>query len=400
MAKITISTEELNNEKVDADLHRLDVAERMAAHQRQVQASPSRGTGVFFRRAVVYMSLFGLVFSLVGWGCGEYFIYKADNSYGRVGRLKILAFNNNNPNASKYELRQFLERCQNLPGQQDNPFFQQSFLDLSERQMEKLFAEEFKKTRFWNTLWYLCIGFFVSLGIALAEPIVSRNKGLALKNAGLAIVLGILGAGLVSLFLDKLYNVLGGGGDSFTLIQIFARSVGWGILGLFLAIAPGILMWNWKKFLLGLAGGFIGGVLGGMLFDPIGMLTGSAMPARAVNIVGLGVGAAVATALLENMAKQGWLRVATGLIAGKQFILYRNPTVIGSSPKAEIYLFKDPEVKARHASINRIGGSFLLTALKGATLYLNGEIVNQKRLNSGDQIRVGNTVFIFESRNR
>ena len=149
---------------------------------------------------------------------------------------------------------------------------------------------------------------------------------------------------------------------------------------------------------LGLVGGAIGGLLGGILFDPICQLTGSDIPARCVNILGLGIGAAVATALLEEAAKQGWLKVATGVITGKQFILYRNPTVIGSSPKTEIYLFKDTTVAPRHAAINGIGGEFLLTALNGATVLLNGQPVKQQRLRNGDQIRVGNTIFLFGSR--
>ena len=106
----------------------------------------------------------------------------------------------------------------------------------------------------------------------------------------------------------------------------------------------------------------------------------------------------MATALLEEAAKQGWLKVATGVITGKQFILYRNPTVIGSSPKAEIYLFKDPTVMPRHAAINGVGGEFLLTALNNSTVFLNGKPVRQQRLQTGDQIRVGNTIFLFGAR--
>ena len=36
--------------------------------------------------------------------------------------------------------------------------------------------------------------------------------------------------------------------------------------------------------------------------------------------------------LIENVIKSGWFKVEEGVIAGKQFVLYRNPTYIGSSP--------------------------------------------------------------------
>jgi hypothetical protein len=211
-------------------------------------------------------------------------------------------------------------------------------------------------------------------------------------------LLGALGGFIVSLFINQIYNILGGGGgsDSITVKQVFARGVGWGILGAFVAIAPGIVMKSGKKFMLGIIGGAIGGIAGGILFDPISAIFGSVGFARFVNIVGLGVGAAVATVFLENIAKQGWLKVATGLIAGKQFILYRSPTVIGGSPKCEIYLFKDSQITAKHAAINNHNGEFIITSIEGAPIYVNNVLVKQQRLKTGDQVKIGNTIFIFE----
>lgn len=355
--KITISLDEVNSERVDAEIHRQDIAARMAAHQEQVEANTPiarRFNAGFFRKAVVYMAVFGLAASIVGWGLGEIFMCKHDSV--------IKSFVRN------YYYGQDLESLKS--------------------QLEWL-------GRWWQTV----VGMVIGLGLAMAEPIVGHNEKSAFVRGLVGAGLGALGGYICSLFINDIYHYLGGGGDNFSFQQVFARGVGWSILGAFLAIAPGVAMRNLKKFLLGLAGGAIGGLLGGILFDPICQLTGSGIPARCVNILGLGVGAAVATALLEEVAKQGWLKVATGVITGKQFILYRNPTVIGSSPKTEIYLFKDPTVAPRHAAINGIGGEFLLTALNGATVLLNGQPVKQQRLRNGDQIRVGNTIFLFGSRN-
>ena len=106
----------------------------------------------------------------------------------------------------------------------------------------------------------------------------------------------------------------------------------------------------------------------------------------------------MATTFLENIAKQGWLKVASGLIAGKQFILYRNPTVIGSSPKSEIYLFKDPQIMGKHAAINNHDGDFILTAIDNSMVLVNDQPIQQQKLSSGDRIKIGNTVFIFEAK--
>lgn len=407
--KISISLDEVNSAQVDAEIRRQDIAARMAAHQEQVEAStpPSRRFNAdFFRKAVVYMAVFGLVASIVGWGVGEIVHYKeTHHPWKQLCQTMELyqAFKEKNPYASDQAWLNVLDNLHDAGDKElrDNPYLQRSFWTQSKWKIEKELERakglesEYKWLDIW---WFVLIGLLIGFGLAIAEPIVGHNLESAAVRAIIGAVLGALGGFICSLFINQVYNYLQGDTHGFTFRQVFARGVGWSILGVFLAIAPGIAMRNWKKFLLGLAGGAIGGLLGGLLFDPICQLTNSAIPARFVNILGLGVGAAVATALLEEAAKQGWLKVATGVITGKQFILYRNPTVIGSSPKAEIYLFKDPTVAPKHAAINGIGGEFLLTALNNATVLLNGRPVRQQRLRNGDQIRVGNTIFLFGAR--
>lgn len=351
--KITISLDDVNSARVDAEIRRQEIATRMAAHQSRIEetAGNSRSTNSseFFRRSIVYMAIFGLIASLVGWGLGEIAMHESGEAISRY-----------------------------LASQS---------------------SDAFDSCKAWNQLWYFLVALCVSVGLAIAEPFVSNNKRASVFNGVIGALLGCLGGFVVSLFVNDVYHFFGGAKETSGFIQqMFARGIGWSVLGLFVAIAPGIMMRNWKKFGLGLIGGAIGGLLGGVLFDIICALTGSDVPARCFNVVGLGLGAALATTFLEDLAKQGWLRVATGVITGKQFILYRNPTIIGSSPKCEIYLFKDPTVAAKHAAINGIGGQFLVTALGGATVLLNGRPVRQQTLKSGDTLKVGNTVFLFEAR--
>lgn len=400
---ISISLDEVNSERVDMEIRRQDIAARMAAHQEQVEAStPSarRFGGGFFRKAVVYMAVFGFIASVLGWGIGEWFQYKEDHHPFKVGEAAVAVFFKNNQNAYDWQFLAFLDRIrEECPEWRENRFLTRSFWKQSEKDRDLEIEQAKRAIDRLDTYWQVVIGIVIGLGLAMAEPIVGHNARSAVFRGLIGAALGALGGFVCSLFINDVYHFLGGGKEGNSLVvQLFARGVGWSILGLFLAIAPGIAMRNGKKFFLGLAGGAIGGLLGGILFDPICRLTGSAIPARCINILGLGVGAAVATALLEEAAKQGWLKVATGVITGKQFILYRNPTVIGSSPKSEIYLFKDPTVAPKHAAVNGVGGEFLLTALNGATVLLNGAPVRQQRLRNGDQIRVGNTVFLFGSR--
>jgi predicted component of type VI protein secretion system len=103
--------------------------------------------------------------------------------------------------------------------------------------------------------------------------------------------------------------------------------------------------------------------------------------------------------LIENAAKGGWLKVTAGLITGKQFILYRNPTFIGSGPECPIYLFRDPKVGKRHAAVHIVLGGFEIENLPlGADTLINGKSVKRARLRAGDVIQVGATKFLFQEK--
>ncbi len=171
------------------------------------------------------------------------------------------------------------------------------------------------------------------------------------------------------------------------------------MLGLTLTLAPGVVMRNWKKMAIGAAGGLLGGVIGGLMYDTVAKHLDNQHLSRLILMVAIGTVAGLASGLIENVAKTGWLRVVQGIIAGKQFILYRNPTYIGSAPNNQIYLFKDAQVGRRHAAIHVVGGGFEIEDLPlgGATL-VNGKPVVRTRLRHGDRVQIGSTGFLFQER--
>ena len=150
-----------------------------------------------------------------------------------------------------------------------------------------------------------------------------------------------------------------------------------------------------------MTGGFLGGVIGGLLFDPIFLVIQNDTFSRlvAVTLVGGVIGAG--TGWIESVAKTGWLRVVGGLIVGKQFIIYRNPTTIGSAPECEIYLFKDTRVGPRHAALHTIAGGFELEDLGSPTgTLVNGKAIRRTRLRNNDQIQIGMTTFLFQEKEK
>lgn len=157
---------------------------------------------------------------------------------------------------------------------------------------------------------------------------------------------------------------------------------------------------RWKALvILGLLGGLVGGLVGGAVYDPLALFTERPEVSRLIALCAIGVFAGATTGVIEDAAKSGWVRVIAGLIAGKQFILYRNPTFIGSGPDCQIYLFKDDKVGRRHAAIHVVPGGFELEDLPlGAPTLVNDRPVRRARLRHGDRIAVGSTTFLFQEK--
>ena len=112
-------------------------------------------------------------------------------------------------------------------------------------------------------------------------------------------------------------------------------------------------------------------------------------------IIGLSVGLFVG--LVEGWTKTAWLLMRAGPLAGKQFVLFRDTTVLGSSPKAEVYLFKDEAIEPRHALIYNRGGRFEIEDCNSRDgTYVNGVPIRRQVLNHGDQVVLGKTVLEFQ----
>lgn len=243
------------------------------------------------------------------------------------------------------------------------------------------------------------VGAAIAVPLSIADHVVAQNWRTALISGSVGLALGLLGGVLNLCIASLLYNALGGGDIGTPMVmQIFARGVAWSVVGLFLSIAPGVVLMNGKRFAIGLAGGFIGGLLGGVLFDVIAIATNDTL-SRIVGLTAIGLLSGLGTGLIELAAKTGWLKVVAGLIAGKQFVLYKNPTYLGSSPQCEIYLFKDPQVAPQHAALHQVPGGYDLEDLRSPTgTLVNGRKIARTRLKNNDLIQIGSTTLQFQEK--
>lgn len=258
---------------------------------------------------------------------------------------------------------------------------------------------------------FIATGIILACALGVAESVMCRNPREFVKSLGIGSVIGFI-AGLIyplaaGLLMMLVVTTLVGDDPEaeslmFTVVVLMlARAPAWMVMGTIIGSTPGIAMRSLKKTGLGMLGGAIGGLLGGLLFDPLTVVFETGSISRFVGICVVGISAGAAIGMLENVAKTGWLRVTVGLLSGKQFIIYKNPTFMGSSPQCEVYLFKDPQVNPRHASIRTVPGGYELEDLNSsAGTYVNGRRVSSTRLRNGDQVQIGATVFQFQEKAR
>jgi hypothetical protein len=415
--RMTISWDELNSDKVEKKLQQQQAIADARDHydRAQVPVAPARKPRFqFIYNTLFYMTVFGAIGGLLGWTFGILLHLRPNNKL--LARDYIAQYQDiqRDFEAGKLEEKEMGQAIRSLKREAgENPYFAiftDTTLSPRERESEirQVDSNESWKNFIANLLFYGVGGLFIGASLSLAEPFVERNWAGATINGTVGAAIGLIGGVAVALFIDRIYRLVAGNevGEVSHAQNMIAHAVQWGVLGLFLSLGPGLMLRNAKRLVIGLIGGCIGGVIGGLLFVPLEqfgkqtlLLEYSDLLSRLVGLVAIGLIAGLGTGLIENIAKNGWMKVIDGLIAGKQFILYRNPTYIGSSPQCHIYLFKDPQVGRRHAAIHITPAGFEIEDLPlGSPTFVNGKPVTRTKLKTNDQIQIGASVFNFQEK--
>lgn len=269
---------------------------------------------------------------------------------------------------------------------------------------ERGFVDDITAHR-WGNIWMLpAIVTFMCIGYGVAESAVERSVRKAILRGLLALPLGVFLGFIFDVVANLIYNialnlVAAAGVQSFRNPAAWiARGLGWAVFGAAGGTVYGIVGQSMKKAKYGILGGLIGAGIGGTIFDPIIMAVHRASLSRAVGFALFGAATGVAMGWVESALKDRWLYVTSGPLAGKQFILYKSLTVIGSDQKSDIYLFKDPSILAQHAAIAISGSRVQFKAL--GTAYVTGSPVSTRVLQDGDLLQIGRYAFRYKERHR
>ena len=254
----------------------------------------------------------------------------------------------------------------------------------------------------------------IGLFLGAAEGIMCRNPVRAMISGMIGLGVGF-GGGFIALFVAGIiFSISGSIAVQFwddpqpdamptglaLLILMMGRSAAWAVASIPAGLGQGIALRQKKVAINGVVGGILGGLIGGLLFDPISLVfttaDGEASLSRAVGFTFIGLLVGLFVGLVEGWTKTAWLLMQKGSLAGKQFVLYKDTTILGSSPKAELYLFKDSAIEPRHAVIHNRGGRFEIEDCNTTDgTYVNGSPVERRLLQSGDKIALGKTVLEF-----
>ncbi len=254
----------------------------------------------------------------------------------------------------------------------------------------------------------------IGLFLGAAEGIMCRNPSRAFLSGLVGLGVGF-GGGLITLIpACMIYGIMLGIAFQFwdnprpgavltgfaLLILMMGRAAAWAVAAIPAGLGQGLALKEKRVILNGIVGGVMGGLVGGLLFDPISVVfhdTHRATISRGVGFTIIGLSVGLFVGLVEGWTKTAWLLMRAGPLAGKQFILFRDTTVLGSSPKAEVYLFKDEAFEPRHALIYNRGGRFEIEDCNSRDgTYVDGVPIRRQALNHGDQVVLGKTVLEFQ----
>lgn len=248
-------------------------------------------------------------------------------------------------------------------------------------------------------------GGFISMAVGGVEGVVVGAWARALGLGLLCIVVGGIGGMVVDLALLMVYGVLGVWSTHPSVVEdTIARTLAWGLFGALIGLVPGGVMKVPQKMLNGLLGGLTGGLLAGLLLSLVHLAlyfaigTETAVLPRLVGGVVLGTFIGCGVGLVEEVRKQAWVVIVSGPLTGKQFIIYKPMTSIGSASGMDIPLVKDHAIAPRHCELEEtVGGHVVRNAGQAVTL-VNGLPATAQRLRDGDVVHIGQTGLQYRTR--
>ncbi len=240
------------------------------------------------------------------------------------------------------------------------------------------------------------MGGLVGACLGSVEGITSKVPSKAVNGIMIGLIIGVLGAALGAVFGQAIYEVFDGGNVEDVAALAFLRAIFWGLVGLFIGLGQGISAGGKEKAKNGLIGGICGGFIGGLLFEMSFALFESAGVSALIAISIFGGSIGISIGMVQEYRKEAWFRVLQGATAGKEYIIQREKTIIGSHPSCDIVLVGDPAVSTKHAEVKMENARYAIYTISDfSTLSINNKKVRRQLLHNGDKLKIGAYLMVF-----
>lgn len=254
-------------------------------------------------------------------------------------------------------------------------------------------------------IWTMLIGIGIASVLAAWPSITARATEQAVRRAMLGALIGAV-TGFVAgycaqwLYSEMLKDVFDSTDwDIENRIRtkgLQARVVGWGLMGAILGVGTGWIFGP-KRMINGLIGGGVGGAIGGFIFQKVAESATTSTGPQFVGIMSTGIAIGLLVGVADQLTRQFWLQGVTGPLRGREVILFKQRTTVGSGANCDLVIANDPAVAPHHASIVIVGQTLHLQV--GAPTMVNGvEVRGTTVLTAGQTIAMGRSSFVVAQR--
>ncbi|MBX3013608.1 MAG: FHA domain-containing protein [Caldilineaceae bacterium] len=245
----------------------------------------------------------------------------------------------------------------------------------------------------------LCNGAVIGIAIGAFmsgfEGVMERNIAVLVRRLVSGLGAG-LGGGVLGLLIGEFLF------QQFSQTTIM-RVIGWALLGLAIGVGEGVRTRSWRRMGLGAVGGLAGGVLGSLAFLWMGSIFALPAFSRALGFTLLGAFIGLFVGLMPVVASQvlgalGTLKViSSGRHEGKEILLDKPVISIGRADGCDLGLYGIVDMQPHHAEVKREPVGYVLHRVNHASLWVNGQPVQQQILQSGDRIKIGGAELLFRA---
>lgn len=240
------------------------------------------------------------------------------------------------------------------------------------------------------------IGFF----FGTAEGILLSERKRALNGGLLGFLIGIAG-GILAVLLAQFVLWLFGGTDLFSrgatvrYVAPASRALGWMVLGMVIGAVDGIRAGSLRRVGIGIAGGFVGGLLGGAALELLVSRLDNSVVARFAGLSLMGASIGLFYSLFEHSRCYGILKVLTGDIRGKEYLVTMRKTRLGSASRCSLVLAGYAGVSDVHAELTAGREGVFLSPVEGVVLVNEEKVPKRIELKFEDVIQLGSARLYY-----